>query len=386
MSESFVSSADLHDLSFWKKKKLRRGLIAFDLEITARCNNNCRHCYINLRAGDRGAKDKELSLKEIKEIADEAVSLGALWCLVTGGEPLLREDFFDIYLYLKKKGLLLSLFTNATLVTDEHVWLFKRYPPRDIEVSVYGVSRETYERVTRRPGSFGAFHRGLNLLLGSGLNVRLKAMILRSNVCETLEIGRFCKERTRDYFRFDPFLHLRYDGDPTRNMEIESERLFPEEIVALERSDSERFQALEKECDKLIVPASSHPTCNHLFHCGAGNESCSLSYDGLFRLCLSLWHRDCVYDLKQGSLTDAWHNFVPRVRDMRSERSEFVETCRVCPLINFCMWCPAHAYLETGELDAPVMYFCQVAHARAEALKAVGGPNQEKLFDPRMKV
>lgn len=373
MSESFVSSVDLHDLSLWKKRKARRGLISFDLEITARCNNNCRHCYINLQAGDRVAKENELSLEEIKEITDEAVSLGALWCLITGGEPLLREDFFDIYLYLKIKGLLVSVFTNATLVTEEHVGLFKRYPPRDIEVSVYGVSKEAYEKVTRRSGSFDAFHQGLNLLFESGLKVRLKAMMLRSNVHEHPEIARFCREKTRDYFRFDPFLHLRYDGDPTRNMEIKSERLSPEEIVALERSDPERFQALEKECDKLIVPESSHTTCNHLFHCGAGNGSFSLSYNGLFRLCCSLWHPDCVYDLKKGGLTDAWHNFVPRVQEMRSETSEFLETCRVCPLINLCMWCPAHAHLETGELDAPVMYFCQVAHARAEALKAVRG-------------
>jgi radical SAM protein with 4Fe4S-binding SPASM domain len=368
VSESFVSSAGLHDFSLWEKIEGKRVLISFDLEITARCNNNCRHCYINLPAGDRVAKQKELSLEEIREIADEAVSLGALWCLITGGEPLLREDFFDIYLSLKKKGLLVSVFTNATLVTAKHIELFKKYPPRDIEVSVYGVSKETYERVTRRPGSFDAFRRGLNLLLTRGLKVRLKAMTLRSDVHEQLEIARFCKERTRDYFRFDPFLHLRYDGDPTRNTEIKCERLSAEEIVALERSDPERFQALERDCDRPIVPESCHTTCNHLFHCGAGSGSFSLSYDGTFRLCPSLWHPDCVYDLKKGNLTDAWYNFVPRVRDMRSERSEFLKTCRVCPLINLCMWCPANAHLETGELDAMVKYFCEVAHARAEAI------------------
>jgi radical SAM protein with 4Fe4S-binding SPASM domain len=298
----------------------------------------------------------------------EAVSLGAVWCLITGGEPLLRKDFPDIYLSLKKKGLLISVFTNATVVTKEHIKLFKKYPPRDIEVSDYGVSQETYERVTRAPGSFAAFRQGLNLLLGSGLNVHLKAMVLRSNLHEQPAIARFCRERTKDYFRFDPFLHLRYDGAPTRNSEIKDERLSPEEIIALEQSDPERFQALEKGCDKLIVPQFSHNACSHLFHCGAGTASFSLSYDGLFRLCPSLWHPDCIYDLKQGTLTDAWQNFVPKVRARRSKRKEFLETCRKCPLINLCMWCPAHASLETGELDAPVGYFCQVAHARAEAL------------------
>ena len=228
---------------------------------------------------------------------------------------------------------------------------------------------ETYEAVTRRPGSFATFMRGLDLLLGSGVRVRFKAMALRSNLHEMPEIARFCRERTKDYFRFDPQLHLRFDGDPARNEEIKSERLSPEEIVALERSDPERFESLQKGCDKLIVPELSHIGCNHLFHCGAGNGSFNVSYDGLFRLCSSLWHPDCVYDVREGSLTDVWHNFVPRVRDMRSDRREFLETCRRCPLINLCLWCPAHAHLETGELDAPVDYFCEVAHARAAALQ-----------------
>jgi len=371
MDKEFISSIPLSEFSLWEKIKDKRSLISFDLEITARCNNNCRHCYINLPAGDKAAKQNELSLKEIEEIADEAISLGALWCLATGGEPLLREDFFDIYLCLKRKGLLVSVFTNATLIKEEHVRLFKKYPPRDIEVSVYGVTKETYERVTRKSGSFTTFMQGLNLLLQNGIKVRFKAMALRSNVHELVEIARFCRERTKDYFRFDPLLHLRFDKEHTKNEEIKSERLSPEEIVALERSDPERFQALEKACDKLIVPQFSHTNCNHLFHCGAGNGSFTLSFDGLFRLCSALWYPDCVYDLRKGSLTDAWNNFVLKVKDMRSDRREFLETCRTCQLINLCMWCPAHAHLETGEMDASVVLFCETAHARVEAISQI---------------
>ena len=369
MSEPDVFTIEIQDFPLWDKMKARRVPVSFDLEITARCNNDCRHCYINLPAGDREAKAQEMTVDEIGDIADQALELGAVWCLITGGEPLLRPDFADIYLLLKRKGLLISVFTNACLIADEHVALFERYPPRDIEVSVYGVTKETYETVTRRSGSFVRFMRGLDRLLESGVKVRLKAMALRSNLHEIDEIAAFCRQRTKDYYRFDPQLHLRFDGDPARNEEIKSERLSPKEIVALERSDPERFESLQKRCDKLIVPEFAQHTCNHLFHCGAGNGSFNVSYDGLFRLCSSLYHPDCVYDLRRGSLSDAWHNFVPQVRDMRSDRREFLETCRVCPLINLCMWCPAHAYLETGDLDGPAPYFCAVAHARAEMLQ-----------------
>ncbi len=356
----------------------QRKLVSFDLEVTARCNNSCRHCYINLPADDKTARKKELTLSEIKKIAEQAVSLEALWCLITGGEPLLREDFFDVYLYLKKIGLLVSVFTNATLITNEHVGFFKKYPPRDIEVTVYGVTQETYERVTRNPGSFKAFMHGLNLLLENGIKVRFKAMALRSNIQELAEIARFCRERTKDYFRFDPFLHLRFDGDKERNAEIKSERLSPEEIVAIEQRDSERREVLEKGCDKLINPDFAHFGCDHLFHCGTGNGSFTVSYDGYFRLCSSLWHPDCIYELKKGSLVEAWQKFIPRVRDMRSSRKEFLENCRICPIINLCIWCPAHSYLESRELDKPVDYFCKVAHARAESLGFLA--NQEKVL------
>ncbi|MCK4859278.1 MAG: radical SAM protein [Candidatus Omnitrophica bacterium] len=359
--------------------KNKRNLVSFDLELTARCNNNCRHCYINLSVEDKEAHKKELSFDEIKRIVDEAVSLGALWCLITGGEPLLREDFFDIYVYLKEKGLLISVFTNATLITKEHIKFFKRLPPRDIELTVYGVTQETYEEVTRNPASFDAFMRGLNLLLKNDIRVRLKAMVLRSNIHELPQIADFCREKTKDYFRFDPFLHLRFDGDSKRNEEIKSERLSSEEIVAIEQSDPDRFQALEDGCEKLINSEFSHINCNHLFHCGTGNGSFSVSYDGFFRLCSSLWHPDCIYDLKKRSLAEAWQNFVPRVRDMRSNREEFLEKCRVCPIINLCMWCPAHSHLENGEMDMPVEYFCEIAHARAKSLDSGRKKVKEKV-------
>ena len=157
-----------------------------------------------------------------------------------------------------------------------------------MEVTVYGVTRETYERVTRRPGSYTAFMRGLNLLQDGGVRVRLKAMALRSNQHELVEIARFCRERTKDYFRFDPQLHLRVDRDPLRNEEIKAERLTPEEVVALELADDQRFESMQKGCDTLIMPSHAEHTCNHLFHCGTGNGSFEVGFDGTFRLCDSL--------------------------------------------------------------------------------------------------
>jgi len=369
VAKSSITFESLPDFPLWKKMEDKRVPLAFDLEVTARCNNNCRHCYINLPADGQTARQKELSLEEIGDIAGQAVSLGALWCLITGGEPLLRDDFADIYLGLKKKGLLVSVFTNACLITAKHVKLFQKYPPRDIEVTVYGATRETYERVTRKPGSFAAFRRGLDLLLKAEVRVRLKAMALRSNVHELPAITCFCRKQTSDYFRFDPFLNLRFDGNSRRNEEIRRERLSPAEIVAIEQADEERSSALAKHCKELIDLKFTRRRSNKLFFCGAGDGQFSVSYDGLFRLCSSLWPPDCLYNLRKGTLAEAWHKLVPAVRAMRSRRKQFLRKCRVCSLNNLCMWCPASAYLEHGRMDAWCKYFCDVAHARAEAIK-----------------
>jgi radical SAM protein with 4Fe4S-binding SPASM domain len=284
------------------------------------------------------------------------------------GEPLLREDFFDLYRTLKSKGLLVTVFTNACLITNDHINLFKQYPPRDIEVTVYGATKETYEKVSRRPGSYAAFRRGLDLLVKGGIKVTLKAMALRSNMHELPEIARFCRLYTTA-FRFDPLLHLRFDRDKQRNAEIIAERLSPAEIVALEQADPGRAEALVKGCGNLIMPELEHTKGDHLFHCGAGNDSFDVTYDGYFRLCSSLWHPDCIYDLRKGTLAEAWNIFTPSVRTMRSADREFLEKCRKCSIINLCLWCPAHAHLESGRMDAWCPYFCEVAHARANAIK-----------------
>ncbi len=367
MKDSYSHQEKLPALPLWGDMKGAGSVISFTIEITPRCNNNCRHCFVNLPANDVEAMRNELPASRILEIAGQAAEAGAIWCVLTGGEPLLRPDFKDIYLGLKKKGLLVSVLTNGTLVNERYADLFKKYPPRDLEITVYGVTRETYEAVTRRAGSYDAFMRGLDLLLGKGIKVRLKAMALRSNLHEMKEIAVFCRERTADYYRFDPQLHLRVDHDPARNEEIRQERLSPGEIVELEQSDPERFRALEKRCDELRLQRSDKRSGNRLFRCGTGMGNFFVSYDGKLWLCPSLCHKECVYDLGSGTVADAIENFIPGVRSMQSERKGFRDTCNGCPITDLCMWCPAHADLETGFLDCQVEYFCQVAHARALA-------------------
>jgi radical SAM protein with 4Fe4S-binding SPASM domain len=312
--------------------------------------------------------EQELTIEEINRIADEDIRLSALWCLLTGGEPLLRKDFKKIYMALKRKGLLVTVFTNATLITKDIVEMFKKYPTRSLEVTVYGVTKETYEKVTQKKGSFDTFMKGLNLLLDNGVPVNLKAMALKSNYHEMEAIARFCQERSKAKFRFDPMLHLRYDCDLKRNLEIMAERLNPEEIVALETGDNERFCEMIKKCDNLIFANGSKD--DYIFNCGTGKGDFTVSYDGKFKLCSSLCNPALTYVLrtKGNTVKDGFNKLIPLVFSLRSNNKEFIDRCCECTISNLCLCCPAHAWLESGQLDKPIDYFCDVAHARAEAL------------------
>jgi len=176
----YITKQKIEKASLWKDgEPILKDL---DMEITERCNNNCVHCGINLPADDFGAAAREFPTEAIKEILHEAASLGCLTVRFTGGEPLLRKDFEEVYLYARKIGLKVLLFTNATLMTPPLAELFSRLPPLEkIEVSVYGMQKTSYESITRTPGSFEAAWRGINLLLERKVPFVVKSALLPPN-------------------------------------------------------------------------------------------------------------------------------------------------------------------------------------------------------------
>ncbi len=361
--DSHIKTVRMSELPIWEQAKEERTLLSVVLELTSRCNNNCNHCYINLPAGDTAAMMSELSLEQVKHIVDESVPMGTLWFVLSGGEPLLHPDFFDIYIYLKKKGMLVSVFTNGSLLTEEHVQLFKKYPPRDIEITVYGVTEEVHAKVTGKK-TYTATMAGIDMLLAHGLPVTLKTTVMKSNVEEFDQIAEFCRSRSDQLFRFDPMLHLRLDGCTERNKKIIAERLMPDEICQLEHHDPARRKWLQAKCGQ--GEAEAVPGENKLFHCQAGMNSCTIDSTGKLKLCSSFGCDMYSYDLSKGSLQQAWEEFVPEVMRVEPEDPSYVETCGGCSMHDGCSWCPAHAMLETGKIDGHIKYFCDITHKRKE--------------------
>ena len=139
----YVQKIPSDRMNIWRDKEPL--LQSIDIELTERCNNNCVHCCINLPPDDRSARNREFSTASIKKVLKEAAALGCLNVKFTGGEPLLRDDFEELYVFARRLGLKVTLLTNATLITPQLAELFSRIPPMEkIEVTVYGMKAASY--------------------------------------------------------------------------------------------------------------------------------------------------------------------------------------------------------------------------------------------------
>lgn len=339
-----------------------------DIELTERCNLNCIHCYINMPADDLATKERELSTEAIKEILKEAASLGCLSVRFTGGEPLLRKDFEELYLFARRLGLKVLIFTNATLITPHLADLLSRIPPLEkTEVSIYGMKRKSYEAVTRVPGSFEAAWRGIKLLQEKKVPFVVKSALLPPNKGEVEEFEAWAStipwmDRPQSYSIFFD-LRCRRDSERRNNL-IRNLRVSAEEAIEfLTRRREEYLAEMREFCSKFMSPPG-----DKLFSCGAGIGGGCVDAYGQFQACMLLRHPKTVHKLKKGSLEDAMKNFFPELRDMKATNPDYLARCARCFLKGLCEQCPAKSWMEHGTLDTPVEYFCEIAHAQARYL------------------
>ena len=358
-----IKTITVPEFPLWEKAKNTRTLLSLSLEITSRCNNNCVHCYINTPEKDVSSIRSELSFKQLTNIIDEACELGALWILFSGGEPLLREDFFDLYIYAKKKGMLVSVFTNGSLISPKHVKLFRSYPPRALEITVYGVTQSVHRRVTRAD-FFAKTMVGIDLLKQGSLPITLKAVAMKSNFNEMQQIFDFCEKNSDRPVRIDAFLNFRYDRNRQKNKLIQAERLSPEKFIEIDKLYKKKYDALKKQCQGIDNNSVDPDQCDKLLRCAAGVNSCCISPNGTFTLCSLLNSDEFSYDLNNGSLKEAWEVFTPEIRNKRVSSFEYMNNCGSCDIFNICPYCAGSANLEGGNPVAQIPYFCEIGEKR----------------------
>lgn len=384
---TYVVRRKRSEIPLWREARLR--LEQLDIELTERCNNNCIHCCINRPPDDTSALAREMKTDQVKNILRQAADLGCLQVRFTGGEPLLRTDFEDLYEYGRRLGMKVLLFTNGRLITRPLADLFSRMPPLlPIEITVYGMHRESYEGVTRSRGSFEQFGRGVDLLLERDVPFVVKSAILPQNKHEMEEFEAWAG--SIPWMTMPPsyvmFLDLRNRRDDAgKNATIRSLRLLPQEVVEVLTRDPGKYR---RDMAAFASMFMGRPD-NRLFTCGGGQGICVDAY-GYVQPCMSLRAPELTVKITaglgptgqekaasaasaskkeagMGTVADALDHF-RQFRDLRANNPEYLRRCGRCFLKGLCEQCPAKSWMEHGNLDTPVDYLCEAAHAQARYL------------------
>lgn len=318
-------------------------LVAATIELTNICNFKCKHCYLS------DSEKNFLDTSFVKRILDELKDLGCVMLLLTGGEPFLHPDFIDIYIYAKKKGFIITVYTNGSYLNKDNIEIFKKYKPYLIEISLYGIDSKSYSNFTQVDDSFTKVKNALNLLNDNNINFRLKTMLIKHTYPYIDEMKSIANKYSVQ-FRWDSYIIPTLNG----GIDILSEHLLDDETMS---------SAILNDIDrkKLIVSKMCLPketiTGNEkkkLYICDAGKTNIFISADAKLSMCVIA--REPYFELKTTSLKEAWDKLY-----------EYSETpmpqdhpCFNCEKINICRYCPAKFKLETGTIY-PVSRYCKIA-------------------------
>lgn len=335
-----------------------------DFELTPRCNLSCKMCYICRRPDDKEVIKQELSTKEWIDIGLAANRAGTLFLLLTGGEIFIRKDFYEIYEEYTKMGFNITLNSNGTLITPKLAsWLGNR-PPSQIDITLYGASRETYQRVCNDPEGFDKTLRGIALLRDQGINVQIRTTIIKSNVEDYEKMVEIAGKFNLDLGIVN-YISPRREDSSNLPQEI---RLSPKDLAEFEKKVLQPITMTSKEEDKeAILEAENYKNSNEeysnafsdedIFPCSVGKTSYWITWDGRMIPCPNM-NKPETYPLIEG-FDNAWKS----LQDMCNGIPECKE-CRACSLKDICCSCPANLYGETGYYDKPAKYLCELANER----------------------
>lgn len=287
--------ANKYKMNALQNELAENGLIyAFHFDVTNRCNERCIHCY---HPFERYHVENELTFNEAKSVIDCAYTLGAFSLTLSGGEALLRPDIFNLIAYASSKGMLITLFTNGTLIDEETVKKFLKYRINKISVSIYGDSAEVHDRITSVDGSFAKTLLGIQLLQKNCIPYEVKSVMLGENILRFQEIRAFLKELNHgNDGKMDLSITGKIDGDCSTYLH----KVPNEEIKKIYYSDPIHFIGT---LDQVHRQSSERP-------CGAGKYTLYCDAEGNIYPCVSFRLFLCTYkelmEIRSNSVLQQW--------------------------------------------------------------------------------
>jgi len=330
--------------------------IVIQMELTYRCPLHCLHCYsdcYNLP----DMEEKELSTDSVKKIIDKLYDSKCLWLSFTGGDPMQRKDFSEIYEYAKDKGFIITVLTSLAAMNDRVFELLVRKPPFSLSMTLNGVTEYTYEKVSGVKGSFPGVMRNIDRCLKAGLPLGIKTLLSKNNIGELNQIKEFVEARTGKFIP-SVSINARFNCDTS----VCRYRLDPQEVMKLDFPD-EDCEAFEENDLMGRNKNGLKPVSDRLFRCAVGNWQWHIDPFGELKVCTYL--RQPAYDILKGDIIEGvkmLSNYV------KSSRFKTASKCKTCDISHLCNWCPAKARLEVGDEEAPIPHFCRMARLKDKIL------------------
>ena len=347
----------------YRKASQQRVPLMGTFELSPVCNFSCKMCYVRRTMAQISREGKNLiAWQRWLELAQDCRREGMLFLLLTGGEPFLYPGFRELYTRLHEMGIILYINTNGTMIDEETMQWLKQYAPARVNITLYGSSRETYQRLCGQSDGYDRATRAIRLLKEAGIPLVINASMIPENAGDLesiMETGRSLGINTRvATYMFPPIRR-----DPTRIGE--NERLTPEESAQYQQRfyaryrDPESYHAyLQSIANGSIEPPGLDEGCidpiDGKIRCRAGRASFWITWDGWLTPCGMM--PEPKADLKTLSFGDAWKATVESANALRLSG-----VCADCPNLQICHPCAAIAYAETGSVSGIPTYMCKVS-------------------------
>ncbi len=333
-------------------------------ELTPRCNFQCKMCYVRMTPEEMRPLGRERTAEEWLELGRTAVDAGMVFLLLTGGEPLLRADFPRIYEGLAGLGLSISLNTNGTLLNEELRALFLRYPPAQVNITLYGTSRATYAALCGNPEGFDRVVDALHWLKEQNILVNLNATLTPWNRDEWQAMEVFAQKEQLNFrptiYTFPPARRAAADACARLPAEVTGALMAQREVMQKGREYIPSFLRSVEEAAQPDAPdAEGEP-----MRCFAGKSQFWVTWNGKMTPCGMMNFPES--DPFAMGFSDAWKKLMEETATIR-----LCPDCTRCANRKLCGACAAVNHAETGSFAGRPDYMCRMIRAFIDELRSM---------------
>lgn len=334
-------------------------------ELLPLCNMNCDMCFIRLSHDEMNNIGRLKTADEWLEIARQMRNAGTLFVLLTGGEPFLYPEFKKLYRGLKELGMIITINTNGTLINEEIAQMLGEDKPRRVNITLYGASNDTYNKLCHNPKGYDQTIRGIELLMKYHVDIKLNGSIVPENQHEVQQLQDIA-DKYNLYMKMDTYMYpssrerlreFRHDSRLTakeaakKNIEIKKRQMNEDEFIQYTKYmlDSCHKKGIEENCS---------------LNCRAGKSAFWITWYGDMTPCIFM--KKPAINVFKESFDKSWKYIVDE-----SKKLQMPSKCLSCNKREVCPVCGASALCENGKYEKEPKYMCEYIEELIKELRSI---------------